>query len=88
MFNTRDVERRNADDRRQSGFSGNCRRALRGYSADKGAKLWEVTIGTGVIATPMTYEIDGVQYVSIMAGWGGSFLTGGSIGLPATPGSC
>ena len=57
------------------------------YSADKGAKLWEVTIGTGVIATPMTYEIDGVQYVSIMAGWGGSFpLTGGSIGLPATPG--
>ena len=57
------------------------------YSADKGAKLWEVKVGTGVIASPVTYEIDGVQYVSIMAGWGGAFpLTGGQIGLPATPG--
>ncbi|MBS1791215.1 MAG: PQQ-dependent dehydrogenase, methanol/ethanol family [Acidobacteria bacterium] len=57
------------------------------YSADKGAKLWEVTVGTGVIASPVTYEIDGTQYVSIMAGWGGSFaLTGGNLGLPATSG--
>jgi len=57
------------------------------YSADKGAKLWEVKVGTGIIASPVTYEVGGVQYVSIMAGWGGSFaLTGGSIGLPATPG--
>ena len=57
------------------------------YSADKGAKLWEVTVGTGVIASPVAYELDGTQYVSVMVGWGGAFaLTGGSIGLPATPG--
>ncbi len=57
------------------------------YSADKGAKLWEVNVGTGVIATPMTYELGGVQYVSIMAGWGGAFaLTGGYSPAPVVPG--
>ena len=68
-------------------FQGTADGRFVAYSADKGEKLWEVTIGTGVIATPMTYEIDGVQYISVMAGWGGVFpLSGGSIGLPATPG--
>ena len=55
------------------------------YSADKGAKAWEASIGTGIIASPVTYELDGVQYVSIMAGWGGAFpLTGGD-GKGAVP---
>lgn len=68
-------------------FQGTADGRFVAYSADKGAKLWEVTVGTGVIASPVTYEIDGTQYVSIMVGWGGAFpLTGGSIGLPATPG--
>jgi len=58
------------------------------YSADKGEKLWEVGLGTGVIAAPVTYELDGVQYVAVMAGWGGTFpLTGGNvIGGGALPG--
>jgi quinohemoprotein ethanol dehydrogenase len=48
------------------------------YSADKGDKLWEFPVGIGIIGSPMTYEIGGVQYVSIMAGWGGAYaLTGG-----------
>jgi quinohemoprotein ethanol dehydrogenase len=48
------------------------------YSADKGEKLWESPVGIGVIGSPVTYEIDGVQYVSVMAGWGGSYaLVGG-----------
>lgn len=68
-------------------FQGTADGRFVAYSADKGAKLWDVKVGTGIIASPVTYEIDGVQYVSIMAGWGGAFpLTGGSIGLPATPG--
>jgi quinohemoprotein ethanol dehydrogenase len=54
------------------------------YSADKGEKLWEVKTGSGVIGSPVTYEIAGVQYVSVMAGWGGAGgLSGsGSIGPP------
>jgi quinohemoprotein ethanol dehydrogenase len=58
------------------------------YSADKGEKLWEIGVGTGVIAAPITYELDGVQYVAVMAGWGGAFaLTGGNAtGGGALPG--
>ncbi len=50
------------------------------YSADKGEKLWEVTVGTGVIASPVSYEIDGLQYVSVMAGWGGAYAVIGGYG--------
>ena len=28
--------------------------------------------GTGIMAPPVTYTVDGVQYVSVLAGWGGS----------------
>ena len=28
----------------------------------------------GVIVAPVTYQVEGVQYVSVMAGWGGRFL--------------
>lgn len=59
-------------------FQGTADGRFVAYSADKGEKLWEVAVGTGVIASPVTYEIDGVQYVSVMAGWGGAYaLTGG-----------
>lgn len=68
-------------------FQGTADGRFVAYSADKGEKLWEVVLGTGVIASPMTYRIGDVQYVSILAGWGGVFpLTGGSLGLPAVPG--
>ena len=36
-----------------------------------GEKLWETPTGTGVIAAPSTYLVDGKQYVSIAVGWGG-----------------
>ena len=58
-------------------FQGTADGRFVAYSADKGEKLWEVTVGTGIIASPVTYEVDGVQYVSIMAGWGGSAALAG-----------
>jgi quinohemoprotein ethanol dehydrogenase len=68
-------------------FQGTADGRFVAYTADKGEKLWEVKVGTGIIAAPVTYEIDGTQYVAVMAGWGGAFaLTGGSVGLPSTPG--
>jgi quinohemoprotein ethanol dehydrogenase len=42
------------------------------YDARTGEELWSVDTGVGVIAPPITYEIDGVQYVAVMAGIGGS----------------
>ncbi|HUE96299.1 MAG TPA: PQQ-dependent dehydrogenase, methanol/ethanol family, partial [Longimicrobiaceae bacterium] len=48
------------------------------YDAETGRSLWEVKAAAGIIAAPVTYMIDGVQYVAVMAGWGGSYgLTGG-----------
>lgn len=41
------------------------------YDGDNGKKLWESPLGIGVIAAPVTYLVDGVQYVTIVAGWGG-----------------
>ena len=52
-------------------FQGTAGGQFVAYSADKGEKLWSFPTQTGVIAAPMTYSIGGVQYVAIMAGWGG-----------------
>lgn len=47
--------------------------------ADTGEVLWQQFMGVGTQASPITYEIDGVQYVSILAGWGGSPMLMGSL---------
>ncbi len=52
-------------------FQGNAEGNFVAYSADKGEKLWSFPTQTGVIAAPMTYSIRGVQYVAVLAGWGG-----------------
>ena len=54
-------------------FAGTADGRFAAYSADKGEKLWEAPIGTGIIAPPVTYQVDGRQYVSIAVGWGGAF---------------
>jgi quinohemoprotein ethanol dehydrogenase len=41
------------------------------YDADTGKKLKSIEIGTSIIAAAMSYTVDGVQYVAVMAAWGG-----------------
>jgi len=41
------------------------------YAADTGRTLWAVPTMIGIIAPPVTYEVDGEQYVAVMAGYGG-----------------
>jgi quinohemoprotein ethanol dehydrogenase len=43
------------------------------YHADTGERLWSVDTQAGVLAAPMTYEVDGEQYVAVEVGWGGAF---------------
>jgi len=63
-------------------FQGTSDMRFVAYSADKGKKLWEVPVQSGIIAGPMTYMLDGVQYVTVSAGWGGAFaLAGGDAAL-------
>jgi len=52
-------------------FQGNAKEEFAAFSADKGEKLWSFATQTGVIAAPMTYAVDGEQYVAVLAGWGG-----------------
>ena len=54
------------------------------YSADKGQQLWEAPAQTGIIAPPISYSVNGEQYVTVMAGWGGVLgVVGGDIAAAA-----
>ena len=52
-------------------FQGTAGGDLVAYSADKGKQLWSFPAQSGILAAPMTYAIDGEQYVAVMVGWGG-----------------
>jgi PQQ-dependent dehydrogenase (methanol/ethanol family) len=58
-------------------FQGTADGRFVAYRASDGAKLWESPAGSGVVAAPITYLVDGVQYVTVMAGWGGVFALAG-----------
>ena len=54
-------------------FQGTADGKFAAFRADTGERLWDFPTQTGVVAAPMTYEIDGEQYVSVAAGWGGAY---------------
>jgi quinohemoprotein ethanol dehydrogenase len=43
------------------------------YRADTGERLWSGETQAGVLAAPISYAVDGEQYVAIEVGWGGAF---------------
>ncbi|MBL7697448.1 MAG: pyrroloquinoline quinone-dependent dehydrogenase [Chitinophagaceae bacterium] len=48
---------------------------LRAFDSGSGEMLWESMLPAGGQATPMTYQVNGKQYVVIAAGGHGKFLT-------------
>lgn len=63
-------------------FQGTGSGQFTAMNADTGAELWSTNVQTGVVAAPMTYAIDGTQYVAIMAGTGGSWaMVGGDTNM-------
>jgi len=54
-------------------FQGTAAGEFIAYNAATGVKLWSAYAGTGIAAPPITYAVNGQQYVSVMAGWGGAF---------------
>ena len=77
-------------------FAGNSSNELAAYRADTGEKLWRFDAQTGVMAGPVTYELDGEQYVAVVAGFRQTgnyyapnhsrllvFKSGGTASLPA-----
>jgi quinohemoprotein ethanol dehydrogenase len=49
------------------------------YQAETGEKLWSTQLGLGISAPPITYSVDGKQYVSLLVGPGGAALLTGSL---------
>lgn len=65
-------------------IAGNTAREIVVYNAQSGGKLWSFDAQTGVLAPPITYSLDGKQYIAVLAGWGGGWpLTGGVMALQA-----
>ena len=55
-------------------FQGDAAGFLNVYAADTGQLLKRIDVGTSIMAAPMTYRINGEQYVAVMAGYGGGVL--------------
>ena len=60
-------------------FYGTALGEFAAYHARSGEKLWAFDTGLGIISSPITYAIDGIQYVSLLVGYGAS----AALGLPA-----
>lgn len=68
-------------------FQGTADGRFVAYDAASGKKLWESPVGTGVVAAPSTYMVDGKQYVSIAVGWGGVYGLSGRASDKQMPGT-
>lgn len=52
-------------------FAGSRDRGFRAFDAKTGKVLWHRTLDASLSSTPITYDIDGQQYVAVVAGNGG-----------------
>ncbi len=52
-------------------FQGDLTGEFYALSAVNGDPLWSTDTQAGIMASPISYEIDGEQYVAVMQGWGG-----------------
>jgi alcohol dehydrogenase (cytochrome c)/quinohemoprotein ethanol dehydrogenase len=63
-------------------FEGTAQGNLEAYRAGTGEKLWSADTQSGVVAAPVTYAVNGEQFLAVLAGWGGVFpLAAGEIAL-------
>jgi alcohol dehydrogenase (cytochrome c) len=52
-------------------FAGEPDGNFNAWNAQTGEHLWRFQTGSGIHSSPITYQVDGVQYVAIPSGWGG-----------------
>ena len=53
-------------------FQGTSDGRLVAYADDSGEVLWESSVDVGIMAPPVSYGVDGKQYVAVVAGLGGA----------------
>ena len=52
-------------------FEGTTKQTFAAFDARTGKLLWEMPVQSAPVSGPITYMLDGVQYVAVNAGWGG-----------------
>ena len=61
-------------------FFGTPEGELKALDAKSGKELWSFNTGSGVVGSPITWEQDGEQMVTVVSGWGGAVpLWGGEV---------
>jgi PQQ-dependent dehydrogenase (methanol/ethanol family) len=55
-------------------FQGTAQGTFEALDAANGAPLWSTRTQNGIIAAPITYRVDGEQYVAVMVGYGGAII--------------
>ena len=45
-------------------------RMFRAFDAKTGKVLWEFPTGSGIAAVPVSFQVDGKQYIAVQSGWG------------------
>jgi mono/diheme cytochrome c family protein len=54
-------------------FQGTAEGDFIAYDGSNGKVLWKMSLGGGILAPLVSYMIDGKQYISVAAGWGGGY---------------
>ena len=57
-------------------FQGQSDGLFKAYDARTGKALWHFDAGLGISAPPITYKIDGKQYIAVLVGYGGGYAGG------------
>jgi alcohol dehydrogenase (cytochrome c) len=61
-------------------FTGTSDGYVKAFNAKTGDEMWSFQTGSGVVSQPITWEMDGQQYVGIASGYGGAVpLWGGDM---------
>jgi len=64
-------------------FQGTADGEMVAYNAKTGERVWTAPTQTGVLAPPISYSIDGEQYIAVVAGWGAVAANFGGLVLNA-----
>lgn len=54
-------------------FQGRADQSFAAFNAKTGELLWQQPVGTGLVGGPISYQVDGEQYIAVSAGWGSIF---------------
>ncbi|RJL05663.1 PQQ-dependent methanol/ethanol family dehydrogenase [Paracoccus siganidrum] len=66
-------------------FTGTSDGFVKAFNAETGEELWKFQTGSGIVSMPITWEMDGKQYLGIASGYGGAVpLWGGDMATLTT----